>query len=839
MLVDRLGKLHPLILFGALTLLLSAILAVGLWPRPQPPAEPLFENLGFESGLLPPWSIVGDPGCAVLVTNPAQALEGRRFLHIDSRNRNCTSIRYDTPIRPAKGNVFRFAIGARSTVSRLQPLHLVVWVGKDPLEVGGVDLNQEAVAAHVVGADDWHCVEVALEIVRDDFDVVRAELYLPADPAVQLDIDKAQISFEKDEPICATQPMQILDGSFEQTQDQLAWRFRNQPCDWLVLNEAGEAQDGRRFLRITRNDGNCRSLYYDIPTKPLAGIPYGVRAWLRSAGEKPTSASLNLYAHGGEPASASKTVLLFGSEWRCVGVRLTVKEQIYQQLQVELHLATPNATYDLDHVEIVLGDEPLCPDQERDDAATGWQQPNTGCTIAVIQDPAQAHQGDHYLSVTKASSTCLSIFQDVAEQPQVGDTATMSLWVRGRGTPPIRGHLRLWAISGSPEENTLSVTLPPDRWVCLETTLTIRTTWHDHWRGEFYFETLNATYDLDNVQFRFEERAGCPQTEYAVRDFRLLDGQFAVAGSTLSGRLEVENLGPAVETESYAQLWLADHPAGGAVSSEATAFVPIPPLAAGATSQPIYFDLPLPTNLISGTTYFAPLQLRSVHVPQSATLRPTLRLTIVPCDPATLFCDVPAGYWAQGEIEAWYTAGITRGCRSGTEPHRNLPFCPGGVLWPEVMAIFLLRQRHGADYQPPTEYRGIYADVPADHPRAQWIEAFYDQLGDLPRSNCPQKSQTRTFCPTEPVLRADLLRYVAAIWPLAKGEGSAFVDLDLAADPQLAALAATFQALGLLPVDDPHCPDLGLGPRFCPADRADAAIWMARAAQLASPGAAE
>jgi hypothetical protein len=116
--------------------------------------------------------------------------------------------------------------------------------------------------------------------------------------------------------------------------------------------------------------------------------------------------------------------------------------------------------------------------------------------------------------------------------------------------------------------------------------------------------------------------------------------------------------------------------------------------------------------------------------------------------------------------------------------------------------------------------------------RSSWIEALYDQIGAVERSNCPQVEGEMRFCPQAPLLRQDLLRYLAAGLDATPDPSAAPHYVDLTDTPELDVLASTLWALGILPDNDPACSDLGLGPRFCPdepAQRIDAAVWMVRA----------
>ena len=105
----------------------------------------------------------------------------------------------------------------------------------------------------------------------------------------------------------------------------------------------------------------------------------------------------------------------------------------------------------------------------------------------------------------------------------------------------------------------------------------------------------------------------------------------------------------------------------------------------------------------------------------------------------TLFSDVPMTHWAVGPIEGLFTDGITLGC--GASPLR---YCPDTNVTRAEMAIFLLKARHGPNYNPGGATGLVFADVPANHWAAAWIEEFAG-LGYT--SGC--RSPPLEFCPDD------------------------------------------------------------------------------------------
>jgi hypothetical protein len=108
----------------------------------------------------------------------------------------------------------------------------------------------------------------------------------------------------------------------------------------------------------------------------------------------------------------------------------------------------------------------------------------------------------------------------------------------------------------------------------------------------------------------------------------------------------------------------------------------------------------------------------------------------------TRFADVPATHPFARWIEELAAEAITAGC--GINPLR---YCPEAAIDRGQMAVFLLRARHGAGYQPPAA-TGIFQDVPNDHPFVRWIEQLAREgitggCGTSPALYCPSSPVTR------------------------------------------------------------------------------------------------
>ncbi len=100
------------------------------------------------------------------------------------------------------------------------------------------------------------------------------------------------------------------------------------------------------------------------------------------------------------------------------------------------------------------------------------------------------------------------------------------------------------------------------------------------------------------------------------------------------------------------------------------------------------------------------------------------------------FGDVPASYLFHGAIEKVFRAGITTGCGGGN-------YCPESPVTRDGMAVFILRGKNGAAFQPPAASGTVFTDVTTATFLAKWIEAFC-----RPPASRPAAAATSTAPPT-------------------------------------------------------------------------------------------
>jgi hypothetical protein len=123
-----------------------------------------------------------------------------------------------------------------------------------------------------------------------------------------------------------------------------------------------------------------------------------------------------------------------------------------------------------------------------------------------------------------------------------------------------------------------------------------------------------------------------------------------------------------------------------------------------------------------------------------------------PAATGTVFTDVPASDPFAKWIEQLAADGITGGCGPTT-------YCPDETVMRGQMAVFLLRAKHGAGFDPPPATGTVFTDVPASHPFAKWIE-------QLALEGITGGCGPTTYCPDETVTRAEMAVFLVRAFNL-------------------------------------------------------------------------
>jgi hypothetical protein len=213
---------------------------------------------------------------------------------------------------------------------------------------------------------------------------------------------------------------------------------------------------------------------------------------------------------------------------------------------------------------------------------------------------------------------------------------------------------------------------------------------------------------------------------------------------TYTGRLEVENNdGMARSTAfnlSVVQMTFADVPPSH-WAWQAVETLYARGLTAGCRTDPLSY-CPLANVTRAETAAFL--------------VRATRGTSFEPAPATGVFSDVGLTFWAAPYIEQLYADDLTSGC--GTNPLR---YCPSSLLTRAEMAVFLLRARHGQAYAPPPATGAVFADVPATHWAAPWIERLH---AEGITSGCA--TNPFRYCPDDTVTRAQMAAFLVRAFEL-------------------------------------------------------------------------
>ncbi len=822
----------------------AVVLAPSSSPISPTSTPQAFANGSFEAGLAP-WYPVEDGECPLeLINDSTQARAGDTFLRIVDPGEGCISLRQD--FGQLMGGVVHVAFYVRSLHTHPTRGTLSLSAIQNRTDESA---QQRAIVHFKLQDKEWHCVETVGTLNQSGDKMLRAELSF--DPAQgELDVDDVKIGFG-DGVLCPPQSPKLQGGDFEYDGTASAWHWFETPCHFAVIRGKEWAYSGENYLSVQRTP-DCNSFYQDV-TVPSFGRDqaYTLSLYVRGPLTQTLQGRIALHAMGtGLSTETEGTPFIAGPEWRCIQAVLPAVDRGYNKLRGEIYLDSlfNEGAYAFDSIQLSVGADPGCSSQSmalinpgfelNPNFPIGWKGGNLLCDLQVIADKTAAFDGAAFLEVRRGNDDCISVFQDVVARPSPGETVRGGVWLRGSG---VDVNLVLRAMDGpnGAEWTDNPVTLSGNGWQCVEVAHRVEREGHQLLRLELYLNTPgDLPYQIDGAQLRRNAETLCPQTDLALRNALFEpDTDFSYPAGSVGTATIAHNWGATEAPAGLLAFWLSDAPNGAPLDPALVKQSHFPALKPGTSTSTLFGEGRVPAELPPGD-YFVVWDLppiAGVVDTRPDNNRFSLPIRIRPCETGTVYCDVPSTYWAFNEIELWHRAGITNGCRSGTTPYQDRPFCPDLMTNRSELTVFFLRSLNGGDFTPTGNFEGTFADVFIDmaHNRGYWIEAFH-QLGvDVSTERCaPSGSDEIYFCPDLLLTRRELLLYLAQAqgWELSPVQGDLFSDIGEEIPANRAIEYAARQAI--LAPGDPFCPPLPTGPRFCPdepARRAFVAAVMVRA----------
>ncbi|HTO75204.1 MAG TPA: right-handed parallel beta-helix repeat-containing protein [Thermoanaerobaculia bacterium] len=125
-----------------------------------------------------------------------------------------------------------------------------------------------------------------------------------------------------------------------------------------------------------------------------------------------------------------------------------------------------------------------------------------------------------------------------------------------------------------------------------------------------------------------------------------------------------------------------------------------------------------------------------------------------------VFSDVTAGTFLAKWMEQFGNEGISTGCGAGSPP----PYCPTAAVTRDGMAVFLLRGKHGASFNPSAATGAVFCDVTAGTFLAKWMEELKAEgiTAGCGAGACGKPN----YCPGNTVTRGEMAAFIVKTFGL-------------------------------------------------------------------------
>ena len=126
-----------------------------------------------------------------------------------------------------------------------------------------------------------------------------------------------------------------------------------------------------------------------------------------------------------------------------------------------------------------------------------WQKYEATSNLTTYQITSRAKDGA-WFSEANTATVAGSVYQDLAIAAQVGQTYSLSMWVRSPSGAAITGNLVLWGLGGTNENVTVPFTAN-GTWQLVNAPITMRYSGHTFMRAQVYMMTVGQNFDFDSA----------------------------------------------------------------------------------------------------------------------------------------------------------------------------------------------------------------------------------------------------------------------------------------------------------------------------------------------------
>ncbi|MEJ3403531.1 hypothetical protein WDJ51_02180 [Rathayibacter sp. YIM 133350] len=134
-------------------------------------------------------------------------------------------------------------------------------------------------------------------------------------------------------------------------------------------------------------------------------------------------------------------------------------------------------------------------------SVAGWTASNGFINTQVYRDSSISQDGEWFFA-TNTPAAGRALTQDARRNVSIGESATVTMWVRSADSTPYKGTLAVWGLGGTQEGSRTDFTATT-KWQQVTTELPVYASSHDVIRLDLYLQQTLGTLWVDNVSMSF------------------------------------------------------------------------------------------------------------------------------------------------------------------------------------------------------------------------------------------------------------------------------------------------------------------------------------------------